>query len=229
MYRTTGFVLLALSSGMLWGCDSPARLEDGAETLDASAGEIAVEGGEVSCGSLEPLLESLPSAHEVNGMPEAYRRCDPNGFNVAVGFGYGEEPFSGYEFTIKVLASSSAYAASLLRPEGTGAGATELYQQLLDSSGELFRSQLVICREYVRTPLIPDGRNPLIAMVSGVEVCIRDDLDPNRQIWNALAISGDLGYQLTLRGAKAGAIATTEAARAHLVPLFAQFRVHAVP
>jgi hypothetical protein len=229
MYRTTGFVLLALSSGMLWGCDSPARLEDGAETLDASAGEIAVEGGEVSCGSLEPLLESLPSAHEVNGMPEAYRRCDPNGFSVAVGFGHGEEPFSGYEFTIKVLASSSAYAASLLRPEGAGAGATEIYRQLLDSSGELFRSMLTICEGYVRNPLITDGRNPLIVPVNGVDVCIRDELDPNREIWNAFGVAGGLGYHLTLRGQRARAIETTEAASAHLAPLFAQFRVHGVP
>jgi hypothetical protein len=82
---------------------------------------------------------------------------------------------------------------------------------------------------YVRNPILPDGRNSLVVPVNGVEVCVRDDFDPNREIWNAFAASGGLGFHLTLRGQRAGAIETTEAASTHLLPLFALFRVDGDP
>lgn len=162
-------------------------------------------------------------------MPEAYRHCDPGGFGVSAGFGQTGERFSGYEFIVKVLDANSPYAVSPLDPEGAGKDTRALLTQSLASSGELFRWMLAICEGYVRNPILSEGRNPIIVPVNGVDVCVRDDMDPNREIWNAFAASGGLGFQLTLRGPRAGAIETTEAARAHLVPLFALFRIGGDP
>lgn len=218
MHQWTKFALLALGCGALWSCERRLETREDAESAHSAAVE-ASEGVEVSCGSLEPLLALLPSAHTVGGMAEAYRRCDPSGFSVAVGYGQGEERFSGYEFAVKVLDGNTPHAKD----------APALLQQLIASTGEMFRSQLVICQEYVRNPLLTDGRNPIIANVNGVEVYIRDELEPNREIWNALAVSGSLGFHLTLRGSRARAIKTAEAARAHLLPVFAQFEVRGDP
>jgi hypothetical protein len=225
MRRTARIALIALGCGALWSCADQSEPGDDSEAADGAAVETSSDVQVVPCGSLEPLLAALPAAQTVGDLPEAYRHCDPSGFGVAVGYGQGGERFLGYEFTVRVLDSNSAYAASSLNPDGAGADARELMKQSLISSGEVFRSMLTICEGYVRNPLITDGRNPIIVPVNGVDVCIRDELDPNREIWNAFGVAGGLGYHLTLRGQRARAIETTEAASAHLAPLFALFRM----
>jgi hypothetical protein len=230
MRQSAGVFICAWVCLGLWSCGgTPAPAQDTAPALaaaedSASAEATASDIADTTCGSLEPLLAWLPAAQTMGGLPEAYRHCDPGAFGVAVGYRQKGERFSGYEFIVKVLDGGSPYVASLLNPEGATADTRALLQQTVMTSGELFRTMLTICEGYVRNPIIPDGRNPLITAINGLDVCIRDDLDPNRQIWNALAVSGGLGLHLTLRGDKAGGIQTTEAARANLAPLFAQFK-----
>lgn len=225
MRRTTRIAFVALGCGALLSCEGRAESGDNSEAAVDESGKTSSELLDMPRGSLEPLLALLPSAQTVGDMREAFRHCDPGAFGVSVGYGQRRERFSGYEFTVKVLDGNSPYAASPLNPHGAGEGARAVLTQLLASSGELVRSMLAICEGYVRNPILPDGRNPIIVSVNGVDVCVRDDLDPNREIWNAFAASGGLGFHLTLRGPKAGAFKTTEAARSHLVPLFALFQV----
>ncbi len=229
MRRTARTALIALGCSLLWSCEGRPESGDDSEAEIVESVTTSSELLDMPCGTLEPLLALLPSAHTVDDMAETYRHCDPGAFGVSAGFGQTGERFSGYEFTIKVLESNSPYALSLLSPDDAGEDARALFAQLLASSGELFRSMLANCEGYVRNPILPDGRNPVIVPVNGVDVCVRDELDPNREIWNVFAASGGLGFHLTLRGPRAGAIGTTEAARAHLVPLFALFRIGRVP
>ncbi|MCZ2156848.1 MAG: hypothetical protein LC114_23620 [Bryobacterales bacterium] len=123
---------------------------------------------------------------------------------MAVGYGQGEERFSGYEFAVKVLDGNTPHAKD----------APALLQQLIASTGEMFRSQLVICQEYVRNPLLTDGRNPIIANVNGVEVYIRDELEPTRDL-ERLGVR-QLGFHLT-PGSRARAIRRRRR-RAHCCP-----------
>jgi hypothetical protein len=216
--RRAGIALIALGCGSLWGCEKQPESGDHSETGVVEPVKMSSELIDMPCGSLEPLLSMLPPAQTVDDMPEAYRHCDPGAFGVSAGFGQKGDGFSLYEFTVKVLDGNSHYAVSPLNPAGAEEDARALLTQLLDSSGELFRSMLAICEGYVRNPIVPDGRNPLVVPVNGVDVCVRDDLDPNREIWNAFAASGGLGFHLTLRGVRAGAIETTDAARARRWP-----------
>lgn len=219
-----GLIVLAVLGGVALascgGSPAPSSIdpsmaadEDSGDTTGPDSTDIA----NTSCGSLEPLLAMLPAAHSVGGLPEAYRHCDPAAYSVAVGYGQAGPQFSGYEFTIKVLEGASPYVASLLADTAS--------KQIITSSGELYRAQLKICAEYVRNVIVPHSRNPVIAKVKDADVCFRDDMDPHRDIWNALAVYGDLGVQLTLRGEKAEGITTSETARADLEPLFALVNV----
>jgi hypothetical protein len=195
--------------------NASATTEEESRALPASA---STDIADTTCGSLAPLLEMLPVEHLVGGLPEAYRHCDPGAYSVAVGYGQAGPQFSGYEFTIKVLDGTSPYVASLL--DSATSDMREVSGQLVTSSGDIYKSLMTVCAQYVSNPIVPDGRNPVITKIKGEDVCIRDDLDPHRDIWNAIAVYGDLGVQLTLRGDRAVGIKTAESARADLAPLF---------
>jgi hypothetical protein len=177
-----------------------------------------------NCGSLKPLLKLLPQASSMNGLPETYRGCD-NSSEQSVSVVYNDEgdDYSEIQFKIYVLDSESEYAKSNLVVEG----ATEKQQAFINKTfkftGDMHKTILDTCRRYHAEPMIPDGRNPLIVQVKNQDVCIMDNLDANKEIWNAFAIKNELEFRVELQGKKAADIATTDLARDQLIPIFSQF------
>jgi hypothetical protein len=215
---------------MLTGCGSSDGPRDppAAQSPDAGdpAGEPATGPGD--CGSMEPLLRALPAVNVVDQLPERYRICDSGQYAVSVGFqDEGESP-SEYKFAVQLLNANSPYAASAVAPEGATEDQRTFFRNALNAIGEMYKARHKLCGEYAGKPIIPDGRNPLVGQVRGAQVCFMDNLDANREVWNAVAVIGNLGFQIELTGAKAAAITTTAQAQAQLSPLFEKFSFDAV-
>lgn len=225
--------LLLLSLNLMIAC-SPDKTTDttDSETLDVeSSVEVDTNNSNDenatandNCGSLKPLLQLLPQVSQIDGLPEVYRGCE-NSSEQTVSVLYANEgdEYTEYEFKIYVLNSESAYAKANLQVDGATEEQQSFMNKTFTTTGEMRQSILDTCRRYDQNPMIPDGRNPLIVQAHNLDVCVMDNLDANKEIWNAFAIKDDLEFRLELRGHKAGEILKTEFARDHLLPLFEQF------
>lgn len=205
---------------LLTGCgssDSPR---------EPPAAQLRPEAGD--CGSMQPLLRTLPTANVIELLPESYRTCDAGQYSVSAGFQDEGETPSEYQFAVQILTANSPYAASAVAPEGATEDQRTFFRNALNAIGEMYKARFKLCGEYAGRPIIPDGRNPLVGQVRGAQVCFMDNLDADREVWNATAVVGDLGFQIELTGARAAAIKTTAQAQAQLTPLFEKFSLVAV-
>ena len=124
---------------------------------------------------------------------------------------------------MQLLRGDSPYAENAVNPPGATEEQRAFLREAITRTGDMYTTRFGLCRNYATNPVIPDGRNPTLATIKGVEVCFSDDLDANKAVWHATATQNSLGFELTLTGAKAAAIATTVQAQAHLAPLFEAF------
>lgn len=175
------------------------------------------------CDSLAPLLRVLPVTKAINGLPERYRTCESGDYAVMVGYSGDSELPSEYKFRVQLLRGDSPYAEQAVNPPGATEEQRAFMREAVTRIGDMYQTRFALCRNYATNPQIPDGRNPTLATIKGVEVCFADNLDANKQVWHATAVQNNLGFELELTGARAGAIVTTADAQAHLAPLFETF------
>lgn len=177
-----------------------------------------------NCGSLKPLLKLLPRADEIDGLPEVFRGCENSSEQfVSVIYANEGDNYTEYEFKISVLNPESIYAKANLQLENATAEQQAFLDKTFKFTGDMHKTQFNTCAHYHQNPLIPDGRNPLITTIHGLDVCVMDNLDANKEIWNLYGIKNDLEFRLELKGYKAGQIGTTEAAQGYLIGTFNQF------
>ncbi len=234
MKSNLAILALAFSFGCLTACsqesDAPVKDEplveqdiievpDTPERTDATSDD--------NCGSLKPLLALLPAATEMDGLPEIARGCENSSEqSVSVIYANEGEQYTEYEFKISVLNPESVYAKANLQLENATAEQQAFIDKTFKFTGDMRKTQFNTCTHYHQNPLIPDGRNPLITTIQGLEVCVMDNLDANKEIWNLYGIKNDLEFRLELKGHKAGLIGTTEAAQGYLIGTFNQFDLH---
>ncbi len=175
------------------------------------------------CGSLAPLLRVLPVTKTVNGLPERYRTCESGEYAVMVGYYDEGEHASEYQFRVQLLRGDSPYAEGAVNPPGATDEQRAFMREAVTRIGDMVHTQWGLCRNHATNPSIPDGRNPTLASIKGVEVCFSDNLDADKSVWHAKAVQNNLSFELELTGAKAAAMLTTVEAQAHLAPLFETF------
>jgi hypothetical protein len=227
-------LLIAIISLFIISCDSKTSSNDiasGAPKSIDSSKELKTEtpqGESTSdnCGSLKPLLLLLPNQNEIDKAPEIFRGCQGSDAQVELSFSTSSDPFYEYHYSVLVLSGDSIYAGSRANLEGASPEQTSFMQKSITMIGQQFRSQFDICKNYALNPTIPDGRNPVTKLAKGLDVCFTDNMDTNKEIWNAYAIyDNKVGLKLELTGSKAAALLTTEDAAQHLLPLFEQFNI----
>lgn len=245
MFNSIRLFLLLFSVVLMTACDQNKSTEISASdtpTTEESLSDDIIDSENVNsddnesastddnCGSLKPLLRLLPGTAQVGGLPETFRGCE-NSSEQTVSVIYANEgdEYTEYLFKIYVLDSESNFAKSNLKVDGATEEQQSYINKTFKTTGDIRKTILDTCRRYHQSPLIPDGRNPLIVQVKGIDVCVMDNLDANKEIWNAFAIKGDLEFRLEFSGYKAGKIITTESARDHLIPLFEQFLLNENP
>jgi hypothetical protein len=227
-------LMLAIMSLFVASCDSktsPSDTAQGAPKSVDSAKELTADmplekSSSDNCGSLKHLLLLLPTQKEVHKAPEIFRGCQGSDAQVELSFSTSSDPFYEYHYSVLVLSGDSTYAESRVNLEGASPEQTSFMRSSVTTIGQEFRAQFDICKNYVLNPMVPDGRNPVIKSAKGLEVCFTDNMDANKEIWNAYAIyDNKVGLKLELTGSKAAALLTTEDAAQHLLPLFEQFNI----
>jgi hypothetical protein len=179
-----------------------------------------------NCGSLKHLLLLLPAQNDVEGAPEIFRGCQGADAQVELIFSKSSDPFYEYRYSVVVLSGHSPYVESRVNLEGSTPELTNFMREAITATGAMFSSQFDMCKNYFLNPMIPDGRNPTIKSIKGLEVCVMDMMDANKEIWQAYAVyDNKVGLKLELTGSKAAAVLTTEAAAQHLLPLFGLFNI----
>ena len=195
-----------------------APAEEGVEVSDAPRTATSDE----DCGSLKPLLAMLPTATTIGGLQETFRGCDRAGRGAKVSYST-PDPYSEYTFTIEVIDGASPLLDGWY---GEGpAESIDALQKQVTQTGSIARVRLDQCRNYHTNPIKADGRNPLIVQQAGLDVCVMDGLDADKEHWFTFSFTPQLRLELELVGVKAGEIQTSAAAAEHLAPLFAQFNL----
>lgn len=241
MARITPILLIVFSLNLLTACSPDTEPDSKTLTQDTSLNETPPGENENilednhsetddNCGSLKPLLALLPQAKEMDGLPETFRGCD-NSSEQTVSVIYNNEgdDYSEYQFKIYVLDPESVYAKTNLTLEQATAEQQAFINKAFKVTGDTHKTLWDLCHHYHQNPMIPDGRNPLITQVQNLDVCIMDNMDANKEIWNAYTIKNDLEFRLELQGRKAAIISTTDIAAQHLVPQFNQFDLQLNP
>lgn len=238
MVRYAQLFLIVFSFTLLVACSPDTGPEP-----KSSAPEIADEilpdetnpqdeniGADDNCGSLKPLLGLLPPDKEMGGLPETYRGCDnASEQTVSVIYSNEGEEYSEYQFKIYVLNPESVYAKANMTIENATTEQQAFINKAFQVAGDMHKIQLDTCHHYHQNPMIPDGRNPLIVQVQNLDVCVIDNMDANKEIWNLYTIKNDLEFRLELKGHKAGEIKTTEVAGDQLTSLFDKFGLNQNP
>jgi hypothetical protein len=230
-------LLITVISFFIASCDSKTSSSDIESKVPSSDIESKEPTTEISleesssddCGSLKHLLLLLPAQNEVNKAPEIFRGCQGSDAQVELYFSTSTDPFYEYRYSVVVLSGDSPYADSRVSLQESTAEQITFMRAAVTVIGEQFRTQFDICKKYFLNPIIPYGRNPTIKPLKNLEVCVMDNMDSNKETWNAYAIyDNKVGLKLELTGSKAAALLTTEEAAQHLLPLFAQFNILAL-
>lgn len=237
MARITPILLIIFSLNLFTACSPDTESGSKTVTPDTNLNETSPDENENfpednppetddNCGSLKPLLKLLPQAKEMDGLPETFRGCE-NSSEQTVSVIYNNEgdDYSEYQFKIYVLNPESVYAKANLTLENATLEQQAFINQAFKTTGDMHKTRLELCHHYHQNPMIPDGRNPLITQ----DVCVMDNMDANKEIWNAYTIKNDLEFHLELQGRKAAIISTTDIAARQLVPLFNQFNLQLNP
>jgi hypothetical protein len=234
--KSQAAVVVMMVSGFLIACspdsdsNSPKELATQTDYVEEIVEEQNNTNPEDNCGSLKPLLKLLPPAKEMGGLPETFRGCDNSSEQtVSVVYSNEGEQYTEYEFKIYVLHPESIYAKTNMTIESANPDQQAYINNTFKLTGDMRKSHLDMCRHYDQNPIIPDGRNPLITQIQNLDVCVMDNMDANKEIWNMFTIKGDLEFRLEFEGYNAGQITTTEIARNHLAPLFDQFGLGQIP
>ena len=236
MRNFTSFIYIFFFACILPACDSkpgaPARTTDasvrteGDFTENPSAKDFANNNtSDNGCSSLSPLLKLLPTVKNVDGLPETYRGCESAGavHNAHVYYSNSGDKYTEYKFSVFILDGKSPYLEAFINIPGATEDEKNYLRNGVSAVGNMYKAQLVLCNEYFKNPIKPADRNPIITIVQDIEVCIIDNMDANKEIWNAFAIYNNLGIKLEFQGTKAAGVLTTATAKTHLVPLFSLF------
>ena len=230
MNKRHAFLLLVIAT-FLAACgaqsegptEKPAADAALAEESSGAADAPRTATSDEDCGSLKPLLAVLPAAHVVGTLQETFRGCDRAERAAKVIYATTSDPHSEYVFTVEVIDGASPLVDQSIG-EGTAEETKSLRAQLTQT-GNIARARLDLCREYHTNPIKADGRNPLIVPQAGLDVCVMDGMDADKEHWFTFSFTPQLRLELELIGTKAGKITSTATAAEHLVPLFAQFNV----
>ena len=187
--------ILACTAILLAGCSSK-------ESAPAAAAPPA------NCKSMAPLLDLLPVANVMNGLPEATRECSGSGFQVAVTYGGSDPAKERYEFSVTPLDKASAYFK--MDPPPANKQEQKDFRMTAGVYAALFRTMHESC-------------SGSTAKVGEFDVCYSAENDGRS--WSVLSVRGDLGYSIEYSPPAGAPASSPEAIREKLDPLFAQFRV----
>lgn len=225
------YVPVLLLSFFLSACDKKSAVVDkpvSNQSAPAVEQPLASTAPDNGCASLTPLLALLPETHVLDGAPDTFRGCEGRKPTVLFVKMDIDNTYQ-YEYNIQVLNGDSPYVESYVKKEAGDSGQESYLRKGIGFMGDEFKVHMGLCKNYFANPIMLEGRNPLIKTVDGMELCVMDNMDGNKAVWNVFAVYKDK-YGLTLRvtGVKATALKTADEAAATLLPLFKQFNWKAV-